>query len=143
MPPRCRPCGRLAGCSFIAALAALERVETAQAFEIGERFAAGDWAGHAQYDDGGSGSRFSLCLISAEFDNGMTLAFIRKAEGFAFFISDPRWQLEQYATYSLTVSIDRLWSERVEGRAVLHSVLVELQPELRIDRKSTRLNSSH
>src|SRR3546814_10189160 len=26
----------------------------------------------------------------------------------------------------------RSWSERVEGRAVLHSVLVELQPELRI-----------
>src|SRR3546814_10173950 len=95
MPSRFRPCGRLAGFIFIAALAALGRVETAQAFEIGERFAAGDWAGHAQYDDGGSGSRFSLCLISAEFDNGMTLAFIRKAEGFAFFISDPRWQLER------------------------------------------------
>src|SRR3546814_12926679 len=81
MPSRFRPCGRLAGFIFIAALAALGRVETAQAFEIGERFAAGDWAGHARYDDGGSGSRFSLCLISAEFDNGMTLAFIRKAEG--------------------------------------------------------------
>src|SRR3546814_18708988 len=123
--PLSRPSGSVrggrGGCFvFSAAGAARGRVGTAQAFESGGRCAAGDWAGHAQYDDGGS--RFSLCLISAEFDNGMTLAFIRKAEGFAFFISDPRWQLEQYATYSLTVSIDRLWSERVEGRSEVRRV---------------------
>ena len=133
MPCRSRFRGRLVGLVFSAGLAALGPVSPARSFEVGERFSAGDWAGHAQYDDDGTGRQsFSLCLISAEFDNGMTLAFIRKAEGFAFFISDPRWQLEQYATYPLTVSIDRLWSERVEGRAVLHSVLVELQPELRV-----------
>ena len=131
MPCQSRLWGRRLGLVVIAGLTVLG--SPARSFEIGERFAVGDWAGHAQYDDDGTGRQaFSLCLISAEFDNGMTLAFIRKAEGFAFFISDPRWQLEQYATYPLTVTIDRLWSERVEGRAVLHSVLVELQPELRI-----------
>jgi hypothetical protein len=133
MPCRSRLWGHFVGLVFISGLATFGSVSPACSFEIGERFAVGDWAGHAQYDDDGTGRQaFSLCLISAEFDSGMTLAFIRKAAGFASFISDPRWQLEQYATYPLTVSIDRLWSERVEGRAVLHSVLVELQPQLRV-----------
>lgn len=56
---------------------------------------------------------------------------MRKDDGLAFFLSEPRWQLDQYETYPLTVSVDRLWSQRLEGRAVLHSVVVDLGQDLR------------
>jgi hypothetical protein len=120
---------RLAVLCSLALLALPGGAAPAAAFEIGETFEVGHWAGHAQYseEDGG----FSLCLISAEFDNGVSLAFLRKDDGLAFFLSDPRWQLTQYETYPLTVSIDRLWSQRLEGRAVLHSVVVDLGQDLR------------
>ena len=101
----------------------------ATAAEVGERFDVGHWAGYAQYSD--DGRDFSLCLISAEFDNGVALTFLRKGDGLAFFLNDPRWQLGQYDSYPMTVSVDRLWSQRVEGRAVLHSVVVDLGQDLR------------
>ena len=123
---------RVAGAFLVplaALLAAALPVGDLAAFEVGEEFEIGHWAGHAQY--GGDGSGFSLCLVSAEFDNGVTLAFVRKDSGLAFFLDDPRWQLGQYDRYPLTVSVDRLWSQRVEGRAVLHAVFVELGQDLR------------
>src|SRR3546814_20000046 len=55
--------------------------------------------------------------------------FFKQKTAYEMRISD--WSSDVCSS-DLTVSIDRLWSERVEGRAVLHSVLVELQPELRI-----------
>ena len=121
--------GRLAALFLLILLGTPAAAQPGAAFEIRETFEVGHWAGHAQYNQ--QSGDFSLCLVSAEFDNGVALTFLRKPDSLAFFLSDPRWTLAQYEVYDLTLSVDRLWSQRVEGRVVEHSVVVDLGQDLR------------
>lgn len=121
--------GRLAALVVLAALV-FGWAGAARAFEVRETFEVGDWSGQAQYVDGGK--RFDVCLVWADYDTGRTLAFMRKDDGFSVIISDAGAQLEQYSLYPLTLTIDRLWSEHLTSRAVLHSLVVEFGQDARV-----------
>lgn len=128
MPYRGKSRSRLAALFSLLLLGAPAAAQPAAAYEVRETFEIGHWAGHAQYDE--ESGDFGLCLVAVDFDNGVTLTFMRKSDGLAFFLSDPRWKLAQYEVYLLTVSVDRLWSKQAEGRVVLNSVVVDLGRDL-------------
>jgi len=91
-------------------------------------FKSGGWEGGANSDETG---RFSDCTMTADYQNGITLAFIISRDfGWGLVLVNDKWKLDVGSAESVTLAIDSREPIPSTAKVVdLHGILVPLENE--------------
>ena len=91
-----------------------------------QAFTSGGWEGQANSDDDGT---FRDCTMTADYANGITLAFIISRDfGWGLVLANEKWNLQVGVEEPVTLSIDKL--APISGTAKVvdaHGILVPLE----------------
>ena len=91
-------------------------------------FKSGGWEGGANSDETG---RFSDCTMTADYQNGITLAFIISRDfGWGLVLVNDKWKLDVGSAESVTLAIDSREPIPSTAKVIdLHGILVPLENE--------------